>query len=651
MSKVTRSYKVGIRLQSDDKVTRRINEKIANQRVRDLQEEALTKIKSNNCMDHAIDLAKSRPNLKGTSAASKLGKRLNDRSNLGQSSFLLAFNAAKGYIDREDKLSQFFSFLRQEFEQAIEWLIFGRCPYTENRLAQYLDLNYNYSRNLILSARRVVDTKIVETDKSNTTELSSRLEQFIFDNKLNQLSKAELSTAINSAVDQKSKEFGSNISKRQNSFLNKLKLLKNHSQIVILALQHWLDSSDTNRWKKLKTLSMHLPEMVDARSNLHLFSALRYVVVLAFSYMLNDMEESVIELMRTLQKQPHLCLTTPFEKSTIRYPPISLVMGSKYVVQRPGNSNKLTQLAKTDGQFALKFPKRGSTKLVAIVRLHNKLLQYLDQGARIRMLQIHAGDAPALKVIVTVIMEGEEWMFYSTKLVNQFCEQLKEADYTFNHDILGIDINRIGKHMVSFSESVTLPGSIMKLIDRWNSLSRYKKKFSNSFTHSIRIYNEDQVIKRRGELQRIYRRQNNLLKQIHIMVTAFVAAVLIVGGYNTLRLENLNLTTRGSRGALARAIASMPSDETLYYRSAKLAKRVAQKEIRVELISNDGRSKFHVNCGGKLARSLANWDIAGCGRCGKDVNTHRNAARKLLEVDADHLIEVVPVRIPGTVVD
>lgn len=649
---VNRSYKVGIRFKAKDRDTRRINEKIANQRVRDLQEEALEKIKSNDCMDYAIDLAKSSSdNLKGTSAASKLGKHLNDRSNLGQSAFLLAFGAAKGHIDREEKVSQFFSFLQEDIEKVIEWLIFGRSPYIEYRLAQYLDVNYNYSRNLILSSRRVVDGKLAEIAKSNDTDFSITIGQFGLNQELDQLSKTELKTAINSAFDKKSKEFGSEPSDKQKSFLNKLKLLKEHCEIVDLALQYWLDYSDDKRWKRLKTLSRNLPDMVDVRRDLNLFSALRYVVVLAFSYMISDMEESVIQLMRTLQKQPHLCLTIPFEKTIIRSPPINLVMGSRYVVQRPGNSNKLTQLAKSNGQFYLKFPKRGATKLVGTVRLHNKLLQYLDRGAKIKMLQIRAGDAPALKVLVTVVMEGEEWMFYSTKLVKQFCTLLEESDHTLSEDALGIDINRIGQYMITFSNSITLPESIMKLIDKWNSVTEYKKEFSSSLSRAMSYYNEKEVIKRRGELQRIYRRQKNLLNQIHIMLTAFVAAVLIVGGYETLRLENLNLTTLGSKGALARAIVSMPSDERLYYRAVKLVAIVENRAINVELIKNDGRSKFHVDCDGKLARSLANWDISPCNRCGKEVNTHRNAAKKLVEVAADHLIEVVPVRIPGTVVD
>ena len=96
--------------------------------------------------------------------------------------------------------------------------------------------------------------------------------------------------------------------------------------------------------------------------------------------------------------------------------------------------------------------------------------------------------------------------------------------------------------------------------------------------------------------------------------------------------ENLRgLSTRGKRGKLAKIVNYM------YKRSDALATRISnwhsiQNYVPVLTpVNPQNTSRIHFNCGGVIQRSIQSWDRAPCNRCGKIVNTQRNAPLRIAE--------------------
>ena len=96
-------------------------------------------------------------------------------------------------------------------------------------------------------------------------------------------------------------------------------------------------------------------------------------------------------------------------------------------------------------------------------------------------------------------------------------------------------------------------------------------------------------------------------------------------------VEDLNISTRGNRGALAKAITSMPDGKELYVKACAIASEVLQHKVELVLVDPRYTSKIHYNCGGTLNRTNGKWDIAICNRCGLSVNTHLNASHNICE--------------------
>ena len=103
---VLRTYQVGLRFEGSTREARRQNEFTANQIIRELQQEARNKITTDR-VDQTIELLRTHPEWEGTKGVAHLAKALGDRSNLGQATWLVVLNAAKGAIDRETKLQTF----------------------------------------------------------------------------------------------------------------------------------------------------------------------------------------------------------------------------------------------------------------------------------------------------------------------------------------------------------------------------------------------------------------------------------------------------------------------------------------------------------------------------------------------------------------
>jgi len=145
----------------------------------------------------------------------------------------------------------------------------------------------------------------------------------------------------------------------------------------------------------------------------------------------------------------------PYKKQRKKLAPVNLIMGSKYVITRPGNGELLTQLALQDQRFTLgiKDPDRGGRIIHGDVVIHKRLLRMLKKGASISSLSIRSGDAPGCKIVVTIHLEGLQEMFLSSEFLREYPNlKLKQSD------TIGLDVNRVGPYVLVFSQKIDVPG-------------------------------------------------------------------------------------------------------------------------------------------------------------------------------------------------
>ena len=603
MNDVKRSYKAGMRF-SGNREERREQEKIANKRVMRYQQIVQSKIVEKDMVDHAYNLLET-DNKNGIFGAAALAKEIGDRSNIAQVSCNYVISAVNGALDREKKLSYFLELIRQEPRDALSWLLFNRNPYLESVLSKILKVKFDYSRNLILSAGRQVSRKV--------QLLLPRIEQ------------DEFVLALKTFIE----EIRHSIEPNQNrkiTFLNKLLFLEKNQDFLSMTLFHWLEyqreNPDHPPWKSLKYLSKHFSQMFGYKKRRELFSAIRGVLLLALS---SYMDETVQEILRNTDTQD--LIAKPYQKERKRLAPVDLIMGSKYVITRPGNGKELTKLAIKDGKFALgiKDPDKSRSKIIhADLIISKRMRRMLEKGAEISSLSIRSGSAPSYKIIVNIHLKGSVKSFQSTRFLDKY-------PVISNHKVktIGMDINKVGPHILVFSEAIILPNILNKLCTRYNHLGTVISQLSKAVS---RTEDSDQrkKLKINSERTRVYKRRKNILKEIKEQCRMLSTAVLVQAGVNIFNIEKLELSARGKRGSLAKAILNMP-DELNIFEQAVIAVILASiytgTQIELKQINPRGTSSVHHKCLGKLRRGPGKWDIAPCSKCGIEVNTHLNAAK------------------------
>ena len=96
-----------------------------------------------------------------------------------------------------------------------------------------------------------------------------------------------------------------------------------------------------------------------------------------------------------------------------------------------------------------------------------------------------------------------------------------------------------------------------------------------------------------------------------------------------LKIEHLTSDPAGTKGALAKAIYTMPDSLFIYKKAVWLASLNLGCDVRLESVSPYHTSSLHYGCGGTLAREPGQYDVAPCRKCGQQVNTHSNAASNI----------------------
>lgn len=653
---VTRTYTVGLRFQGQDRTERRKNEIRANQILTDLQHEAFDLVEPH-WFDVARNVCQDHPDRSGTYLSSHLGKKLHEQSNLGQVSRLQVVQMTQGVLDREDKFRKFLSLLDDHPDEALAWFCLGQSPLLNRLTAQKTKTSIGYARNLLVGGRRTLDTLVPE---------EHRLTAPYPDLSAGQVTQAvdQFCQKIRTRFQTYQAEHG-DLTDPMKVFLERLECLALVPELVGQVLSDMTQLSNhpddlpplPDRWGLLKVSSEVLADLLHSSTIIqeqnqvvhtqqHAYlSCLRGILVTALannpSY---GFQATVQRLRETGVLTPEHLVSKPLQKPRKRYHqvfPLALVMGSKYVVGRPGNSAVMTQLAKDDHEFELLLFEPGKRRfgLVARVRFHHTLVRFLKTGATIGLLTLHRGSAPGFKIRCDVVMTGPLKAFLSKTDVQAKMAELPPPPPEPGTE--AVDLNRISPYIYQTTVPHPLPSSLVLRMDNY-----FRTLSTLPHISLIRTLAEQQVFshpspenyrllsKRNHEVRAIHERLARQRKEIHLDVKRSLTALLAHDKVRVLYVEDLSLSTRGTRGALARAIVSVPDDLVMLKLAVAAVDLVDDCRPLLYSLNPRGTSSGpHFDCpstpAGRLDRSLAFWDEAPCLGCGEVVNVHVNASRHL----------------------
>jgi len=313
-------------------------------------------------------------------------------------------------------------------------------------------------------------------------------------------------------------------------------------------------------------------------------------------------------------------------------------MGSKYVVGRPGSSTVMTKLAAKDNGFTISIwpPRRKKKTLVAYLRFHRRIREMVENGAKLALLILRSTPDPSGKILIDLVLEGQYWMFLSKRRLENLPLEIQLPVEPIKG--IGLDINRISRYMLAYSEDVTLPADVREAIRHYLHLEKVLKKLHRGLTIRTRLCentsspaHQVRYEKLLQELTLVYARRARIRKELHRLSCTVTAQVLLKTKSPVLCVENLQLTARGTRHALAKAILNIPDEIDLYERAILLVLYITGTSVALRRIDprNSSQGK-HIDCSadpvGKILRSRDSYDIAPCSACGSLVNTHYNAA-------------------------
>ncbi|MCE7742259.1 MAG: transposase [Candidatus Heimdallarchaeota archaeon] len=604
LDKVMRSYQVVLKCDSQKQ-----REEI-NQRIRK-HEERQHHLLTQEVVKTAVEIYRANPNERYF--VRKVGKAVGMNPNIAESAFHWLQIAVKGKIDKEQKVQSLLNFLHNNPQQLVEWMIFGRSPYTESCMGKRWKWQRRPTINILTSSRHQLDSYSRKKERDYLFANS-----LVFNGALPTYTQQDVVQGLDDALDYQTNAFAkiSSLTDNQKAFLNKLKMLKNEQQIVIPFVTSWINSYQTSRWKSLKKLAKELAEII-GKPTRKLLSVVRQVVVFT---LFDHVMQSVPQLLQGLRINNLVPL--PFKRKNKGRLPVKTMMKKDYVITREGNAEELTRQAKKQGTTTLGFPQMGKKKLSAQVLFPPKVLEYIDNGAEIKIFQVSSGGAPSFKPRVDVVLEGAHDCFRSSKLLHSYLPKIPKG----RKQVIGLDINRLGEFMVTFNTPSSVPNDLMKLAERYNHLEKVMKDLNFGFLRKRKEYDILGSCKLKGELNRVYKRRHRLLREITRRLPHFLAAVMVKKKCQTLKIEDLVADPAGTKGALAKAIYTMPDNLHIYKKAVWLASLELGYDIQLESVPPYHTSSKHYGCGGTIARDKGHHDFAPCKKCGHKVNTHENAA-------------------------
>jgi len=485
---VSRTYRMGIQFNGANAKERRKHEDQAVEIVRGYQQQLYEKLTPEK-VKLALFEVKQNPSLSGTKGSAILRKKLGDCTNLGEAAYLPLLESVKGTIVREKKLQKAFDLLKDDPSSALEWYLFGRSPYIEGQLQHYYRHPHKYITDLLIGARRKFDRYLPEREH--------------FVSSLPRCSSQEFLVGINAFHQKITTQFEEEkrLSPAQKGFLNKLTRLIKYSDELACLFSEWLTHWNTpeeisaesekitpiipvkSRWKSFNTFSAEVSEWLLTKGERKTVkyayrSILRGILLTALLPHYNG-GKIVVNLLQTDCEKTIIPRTSlvgfPFSKKKANYAkklPLHLLMGKRYVVERPGNAQEMTKIVQQTGQLSLGFwpYRKYRQRFFGVIRFHKKVLSFIRRGVNIKLLSLVALDAPANKLLVSVTLSGKYQHFLSENKITALSNDIR-ANYThrFNNSAqaLGVDVNRLGEHMLAFSEHVAIPKELLTLVAKY----------------------------------------------------------------------------------------------------------------------------------------------------------------------------------------
>ena len=518
------------------------------------------------------------------------GKSANIAANHLHSAMHLLSGSTKGHYNRITKLIEVLSWLDQHPEEMMHYLLWGRSTYLNNVFAKYWKTTFNWVDNLMFGVWKRFFSKHTLPEilpKVSPLDFLPHLDRLIVD------VSAEEETP------------------RRKSFIKRLHFIKNNVTKLDL-------SSIPSGWKESKQwiAEQQLPK--------YKTSAWAAVVrsVISRVYVSENKFDTLIRTLRTAHVSD--LLNTPF-KNKLKKLPYLMVSGPKYVVRRKNNKQSLEEM-RNKGYFSLTFKELRSPRwkdaLTVRVRASRKMREIIKyERVKLRSMIILPPKGPARDVDVRLIFEGPREVFIATK-------HLKKIQKVNKREQIGIDVNRRGKYAVVSSFNTDIPQEIDILNQRWTKVLAEIQYLQSLMDKGIKPMIYEQI------LELLFQRKINLRREYHLLLVNFVGQQMVSADAQTLVTEGLQVSTRGKKAALAKAIESMPDGIGLYAREVFAVSLYTGRDCNLHTENPFGSSKFHVGCGGVLQRDKYNYDIVPCKKCGKMVNTHHNAA---LYIEAKYL--------------
>ncbi|MDH5665402.1 MAG: hypothetical protein OEY10_03800 [Nitrosopumilus sp.] len=483
---------------------------------------------------------------------------------------------AKGYLDRVSKVQQFLKFMSDNPGEFVKWILWGRSVYANRCMSKSWKVSFFYVDRLMAGVhnRYFKDTLPCYVAEINQDDFKQVLDEFI--------------VSFNADTE------------HNKQFLNRLKRIQKMDLDLSFIPLGW---NNLKIWMKANNY---------ARIYLSCFTEILSQVYLKhYLGMINNINKIQTAKIEEL-------LTIPFVNDREHRLPYLMVSGPKYVVRRSNNNQSWISMQK-QGYFELNFKfleDRWDKSINVRVRASRKMRELFNRDVKLKSMIV----MPAVNgnVNIHLIFSGKIGEFIATK-------HLKNKLRVKKSEIIGIDINRRGEYAVVSSLDEKIPDDINSINEKWDivfdEIGKYQRLLeTNKNDWKKKLYSK--------HIDNLYRRKKNLRQSYHLKLANWIGQQIYHSDAKHLVIEDLNVNTFGSKGALAKAIESMADDTSLYAREV-LAVNLMGRQCELHLVNPYHSSTKHANCGGNLKRSRDHYDIASCGKCNIMVNTHLNAAINL----------------------
>ncbi|MFX1499765.1 MAG: zinc ribbon domain-containing protein [Promethearchaeota archaeon] len=547
--------------------------------------------------------------------AAKFAKLCNNRSNLGQSSFLRLVGTGRGYIEAVEKVVWLLHHFQSEPAEFISFLLFGRAPWTERCLTWRFKVPFSWARNFLVGL-------------SNKFRFSLDKKQFKIPDVL-KFTISEIMRAIDALEHDLQEKIVKMEKKDSNTsyvklFLKSLRTLRKTPQLLI---DYFCSKDYSLKWKSLKLYANNIKPIS--------FSVLRAVIVRACLHR-KEWEHAIKRCICEFTAKN--TLNRPFHSRVSLNPlPIDLIMGSKYVIRRPGNAKKLQELLIKDGFIWFEFPNMKihdkREKGIACWFAPKKVITNLINGAKLRMFRFNMPQGPGKTIKVDIVLSGKEDLFIGKKHLNSFFINKHGNKSIKKRSILGLDVNRLSNYTLTSTINLDFDEVIDENLKNWQLLEGIIAKLQ------MKLYknnNWKNTLKLKNEIYLLNRRRSHLRKEIFTKFWVQLGCKLAELDVDYVGLEgNLIRDTKDKRGGLAKAISSMPNHIELVAKELLAINLTLDKNIKLVLVRKEGTSKIHSICGHVLERK---GDKGRCSVCDMVVDMHKNSAdnienrvRKIIE--------------------